>query len=356
MISKDVIERILTAGCSAPSGGNSQPWEFEVRGDTVTVILKPEKDHPVLNVFNRGTWIAHGALIENMCIEATEQGVTPIVTIFPETEAGRISSTIQFIKAEHGDRDPLEPFIFKRTTNRKHYLQKSIPREVVDQLKQAAGSVGDGKAIFINDRGSVSKIAKALSVSDKITFENKVLHNLFFKEIVWTKEQEKEKGGGLFLQTLELKPPQRAMMHLLRHWPAMKILAKIGIAKQIAKENMQTHASGAILCAVSVPKGKESFLEAGRQIERIWLTATRYGLSVQLNTGLFFFWQNIHFGRPNSVFSQGEIDDIDFAYKTIASVSNAGEDIITAIIRIGYSNGGPSACSTKPAPVIKWIN
>lgn len=70
MISREVIQKILEAGAQAPSGSNSQPWRFEVAGGTISIIMLPEKDHPILNFRNRGTLLAHRALIENIVIAA----------------------------------------------------------------------------------------------------------------------------------------------------------------------------------------------------------------------------------------------------------------------------------------------
>ena len=107
------------------------------------------------------------------------------------------------------------------------------------------------------------------------------------------------------------------------------------------------------MCIVQISEDKDGFLEVGRQIERIWLTATKYDLSVQLNTGIFFFWQGINTKNTASVFSDIEKKDITTAYNSIASVCNNKNSIITAIIRIGHGEK-PTTKSTKSTPIIKW--
>jgi hypothetical protein len=355
MISREIIENILTAGCAAPSGSNSQPWEFEVTGNIIKVISKPEKDHPVLNVYYRGTWIAHGALIENICIMASTYGIIPIVNTFSEKNDEFVTSTITLNENASTKPDELAPAIFKRTTNRKPYLQKPIPEDILNHLENALRLPTVVKVNYISNKETIKKIATTMSTSDKVMFGNKILHNLFFNEVAWNKDHEEKKGGGLLLDTLELKVPQRTMLHLLKYWPIMKIAAGLGIAKQIAKENAVVHSSCGLLCVVQVPKDKDSFLEAGRQIQRIWLTATKDGLSVQLNTGLFFFWQGIESNSAVSVFSDAEKREIKTAYDSIASIFSIKDNIVTAILRVGYG-GEPSAKSTKLPPVIKWIS
>lgn len=41
MISREVIQKILEAGCSAPSGGNPQPWKFKIFDSSVQIFLDP---------------------------------------------------------------------------------------------------------------------------------------------------------------------------------------------------------------------------------------------------------------------------------------------------------------------------
>ncbi|MEI6057439.1 MAG: hypothetical protein WCQ60_00525 [bacterium] len=355
MISREIIQKILTAGCMAPSGGNSQPWEFEVDGSLIKVIAKPERDHPVLNALYRGTWIAHGALIENICLAASSCGIATHVSIFPDNNREFITAHIQLSESGAVPADDLAAFIPERATNRKPYSDKVVSADIQKQLAQSVGVSTDVGVEFISDREVIGKIAQSLSVSERIMFENKILHGLLFKEMVFNKKQEAKKGGGLLLTTLELQPPQWAMLHFIQYWPVMKIAAKLGVARLIAKENAQNHRSCGLLCVVKVSKNKEAFLGAGRSIERLWLSATKNNLSVQLNSGLFFFKQAIDEKTATGVFSEVEQKEINAGYDTVASLCDAKDGMITTILRIGYGEK-PSTKSFKPAPVIHWIN
>ena len=43
-ISHDVLEKILRAGAQAPSGGNRQPWRFNIRDDSITVSANSKRE------------------------------------------------------------------------------------------------------------------------------------------------------------------------------------------------------------------------------------------------------------------------------------------------------------------------
>jgi len=93
---EDLIE-ILKIACNAPSGSNSQPWSFKVQEGRVEIIAIPEKDHRVLNFKNRGTLLAHGALIENISIIASTFGYNTVIDIiYPKK--GNTTALIDFKK------------------------------------------------------------------------------------------------------------------------------------------------------------------------------------------------------------------------------------------------------------------
>ncbi len=77
------FERILTAGNSAPSGENCQPWHFVVRGASIEVHLLPERDQSAYAWGQRASYLANGAAIENMVIAASAEGYRVIVNYFP---------------------------------------------------------------------------------------------------------------------------------------------------------------------------------------------------------------------------------------------------------------------------------
>ncbi len=388
MISRETIERIITAGCAAPSGGNSQPWKFEVeKKSRINVYALPEKDHPVLNVSYGGTWIAHGALLENITIAASAYGLEVVVTTYLEKEfsaKGRnlLASRIELVESPTVHVDARAAYIDKRATNRKPYRDQSIPKEIRNELNKLCtqGTLGASAVHFIDTKETIKKITRALSVGDRIMFENKTLHRLFFKEMVWNKKEEQKKGGGLLLDTLELKPPPRLMLHLLQYWNVMRFGRKVGIARKIASENAATMAACDVLCCFAITdSSQQSFLDVGRSIERVWLAATQQGLSAQLITGLFFFKLGCDVDADanvdtsaggGSVFSNDQKRDIMSAYSDIVSALGGGgkgtegsdggkhkgnKGFPIAVLRLGYSTD-PSARSMRGAPFITWLD
>lgn len=348
---REDIKKILEVSVNAPSGSNSQPWEFKVKDNEIHIYALPEKDHPILNFRYRGTWIAHGALLENILISSSALRYRAKYRLFPEKNNPNL---VSIITLEHSDpkEDPLYGYIPRRTTNRKRYDFKPLTVEQETELLRSAQEVGGGDIRFVKSRNDMKTFGESGSVNEIVMLENKLLHKLFFDEIVWTEGEEKAKGSGLYLKTMELKPPQRFILKFVKHWPIMSFLNKLGLARMIAKDNSKTYQSGALAGAIVVADKDEDFIAAGRIMQRIWLKATKLGLGFHLITGVLFFSQKIASGETK-VFSEEHIKLIRDAYQKIASVFNVSSGIIAIAFRIGY-DGEPSARSIKLTPKIVY--
>ncbi|MCF7898425.1 MAG: nitroreductase, partial [Candidatus Pacebacteria bacterium] len=75
------IEKIINDGVLAPSGENCQPWKFELNGNRLSIFNIPEADMSLYNLKQRGSYIAHGALIENIIISSGAYGYTTPVSL-----------------------------------------------------------------------------------------------------------------------------------------------------------------------------------------------------------------------------------------------------------------------------------
>lgn len=346
----DDIKKILEAGCQAPSGSNSQPWKFRVKNNVIEIISLPEKDHPILNYRYRGTWMAHGALIENIAIAASHLGYQAQIIVFPDKSNPKLTARIVLEKSI-SQNESLYKSIFTRTTNRKPY--ERIPLKDSDKTALLESIKGMCDFRFTEESDKLKIIGEAVAVNEIVLFENRRLHDLLFEELVWTKKEERQKGGGLYLKTMELKLPQQFALMFFRQWGIMKIFNKFGVARSIAKDNAKNYASSSLMGIVVVRDNDEDFISAGKLIERLWLEATRLGLSAHLITGIFFFWQGILAGETKE-FSKEHLELIENAHQKVASAFGVNNGLIAGLLRIGY-DGEPSARSIKKPPEVEYI-
>lgn len=347
---KNDLEKIITDGTFAPSGENCQPWKFVVKENEISIFNIPEADRSLYNSKQKGSYVAHGALIENIVISASKHGYETDVQIFPLKNEPDLVSIIVLKKTAPKD-ESLYFYIEKRCTNRKDYTGQKLSADQKRELIASAKETGFGELRLIDNEVSLNTLGKALAVNEQIIFENKQLHDFFYNHIIW-KEEYQNKAGGFYIKTLEFLPHQLKGVKLFKNWFILKILNKVvGVSKMIVKENAEKYAKSGTLGAIVITGNtSEYFVNAGRTVQRVWLTATKLGLSIHPCTGVPYFTEQIKDGGE-SFFSKKHLEMIKLAYKDITSIFGMESKIIPLLFRIGYADN-PTARSTRMKPNI----
>ena len=358
MIDKKTIEEILNIAVNAPSGNNSQPWRFEISENKISIFNLPNSDKFLFNYQQRGSFIAHGALIENILIVASEKGYEGNVEIFPNKEDKNLVSviTLQESSAKYKHNN-LYPCILKRTTNRKPFekvILKDNDRKEIYKFFEYLDDFGI-KIILTEDKNTISELSRSLSMADRLIFENFDIHKAFFAKVSWTRQEEAEKGEGLYVGTKELSPVMKFLFkNFFSNWNFLKILSKIKISQKAGKQREKLYnncsAIGLVFAESDLP---EDFINTGRILQLFWLKITSLGLSFQpVSAGLLYIGQRLK--KENvSEFSKDQVDFINKAYQNILNIFNNPKEIPTFSFRIGYSEP-PGASSIKRAPSILW--
>lgn len=344
---REIIEKIIDAANQAPSGGNSQPWKFKVKNNTINVIALPEKDHPVLNFKNRGTYLTHGALIENADIAARALGYNLTFDLFPERDIS-VRITLEPLAGERSA--DLYNIIFDRHSNRKPYKTERLDEEEKNYLFQEINKFPQCKLAIV-EREEIRRAAESLAFDIVIFLQNQLLHKLLFQEILW-KEEEQKYRPGLYVKTMEMAGPKALVFRLLKNWKMTQFFNKMKLPQKIYEENVKTAASSGLIGAVAVRDEDINFIDAGRLMENIWLRAAKLGLGFHLITGVVFLWQQVNFGK-REIFSEKEKDIINRAYENLRETFKIGDKIITFAFRVGRAEA-PLAVSSKRPPDIEW--
>ena len=353
MVDRKTITDLLATAVYAPSGDNSQPWRFEVRNDDIYIFSEAEKDNPKFNYKQRGTLLAHGALIENILIFGPTLGLTATATYFPDPNLPQCTACVHLTISSPKE-NLLAAYIKKRSTNRKPFSNNPLSRQQRDDILNVAKDIGTGRIILTEDLKQKEIIGQAVSVNEIVMLEDRVLHDLFFGDVRWTEQEEQKYKTGLYLKTMELEKPKEIAFRILKWWPAAAVLTKLGMAKFIAKENAKLYCSGAAIGVVCIAGGEDkSFLDAGRLTQRLWLTAAAQGLSMHPLTGVIYLHQRFA-AQDFSGFSEEHVEAVERAYKKIADIFKPEKnEIIAMLFRVGHSQP-PTAMSSKLAPKIKF--
>lgn len=349
---QDLIKRVLADAVYAPSGENSQPWRFEVKDNVIEQYYVPDKDNPIYNYNNRGSYFAHGALLFNLKILFKANGFDSNVILFPNGEKNNLVAKITLTESEKYE-DQLVVCIKKRSTNRKKYTNQPLTKEQKDELEKVAKEFKDVEFHFVESESDKQRLSKIFSINDRILLENKSIHCSVFSNLCWTDEEEKTRKSGLYVKTMELAPPQLAVFKMLKHWKVAKIFTRVGMTKFIASENAKIYQTGSAYLYFLINKKEVNYVHAGMLAQKIWLLLTKWGLSAHPLAALPYLYERV-VNIKSDDFSSEHIGLIKDSYKQMQDIYHFNDDkIIAMTLRVG-DGGEVSGFSSRKEPSIHF--
>lgn len=344
------IKKIIEIAVNAPSGENVQPWRFKINENKLSIFNIPNRDQSPYNFLQRGSYVSHGALIENITIVSSALGFNAEIALFPEKDNLDLVATISFTQSTPKE-ELLYPYILKRSTNRKPYKKELLTREQKEEILRSIGNIGEGRILLTDARDEIQTLSLVGSMNERLVLENKVLHSFLFSHINWTEKENEEKKTGFYIKTLELPLPAKTAFKLFSHWNILKKVHKLGISKSIWKQNGAVYASCSTIGIITINgNSNKDFVTAGRITQRMWLTVTKLGLSLQPMTGILFFMQRILAGNLEP-FSLDQVGLIKESYENVRKIFKLQNETVAMMFRIGYSDP-PTAKALKLNPEI----
>ena len=216
-------------------------------------------------------------------------------------------------------------------------------------MSDVVDKIGGGSIQFIGELQQRGVLAGALSLNERLMLENYHVHQSLFPHLLWTAKEDEEQRAGLYIKTLELPPPVQLAFKLLHSWSWAHRSGKIGLPKLVAATTKKLYASCGAIGLLTIPSNSDTdFVVGGRMLQRMWLTATQLGLSLQPVVSTLYLGQRVLAGDTEK-FSAEQIKLIQQAYKTIKETFGITEETMLMTFRIGYSKP-PSARARKLPP------
>ena len=227
----------------------------------------------------------------------------------------------------------------------------SLSPKAADNIHQAAINNGiPGSSLRLLQGDDKIAVADIVALNDRLVFENLHLHGFLFEHIRWNPEEAERTRDGLDIRTLELAPPDRILFPLLKNFGFVKFIRMFGTTKIIAANARKLMLSASAAGMITIEStSAESWLNAGRMLERVWLEATRQGLAFHLMTGITLLIQRVRDGVIEGLDSDN-ISLIKQADALLAGVSGT-ELPVALLFRIGNADAPTVRSLRIPAQV-----
>lgn len=157
----------------APSGHNTQPWLFRLRGQAVEVRADRTRALPVVDPDDRALVISCGAALGTLRIAARHFGQRAASELMPDPEDEDLLARVSLEQGDppSGEEDELFRAIPERHSNRQAFEDHGLPGELVERLVADAQDEGVWLGLIRGDDRAA--IAGLIADGDRIQMADK---------------------------------------------------------------------------------------------------------------------------------------------------------------------------------------
>lgn len=266
---EEQIKFLLGFAVLAPSGHNSQPWNFSIKENSLSLLVNQERSLSQSDPERRQLLIAFGCALENLLIASDYYGFRAEVQCIPDQSNRDLIARILFTKNNdtQNDSSHIVFSIPRRNNNRNKFKNIQPHQDFLDSLI----SLSDEKVkisivIDQNEKNSLADIVNIAQIEsmDRDNFREELSH---FIRSNFTKEK-----AGMPGFVLGLPGPVSIF--------ASKLIKKINFSRKTKKQDDDLLKKYTPVFVVISTSDDEplSRIKAGQVFERIWLMAENSGL------------------------------------------------------------------------------
>lgn len=283
MSGHDALLQILDLARWAPSGDNTQPWRFEiVDGQHLVVHGFDTRNHCVYDLDGRASQISLGALLETISIAASSHSLAIEVnrrTSLPETTP---TFDVQFVTVTGMESDPLITSITQRCVQRRAMSFRPLTSSEKQTLEESVGP--DYRVQWLESLPNRFRAAWLMFKNARLRLTLPEAYPVHRDVIQWDAQFSEDRVPA---QALGVDPlTLRVMRFVMRDWRRVEFF-NTWLAGTLAPR-LQMDLIPGLACAAHVVikceeplRSIDTFVKAGRAVQRFWLTLTRLGLFQQ---------------------------------------------------------------------------
>ncbi len=254
----------------APSMYNTQPWAFSIGRNTVRIYPDHRRSLPIADPTDTGLYVALGCALENILIGVGCYGMNAEVEYLPEDECPE-PLLIHFSRKRYREPEPdLLRAIPERQTIRSRFRPETISSAKLSRLAAASPRPGVRFELFTDSR-DIRAITDMAREAIPRYFANAEFVQEMRSWLRFDRRQAEILRDGLDASVMGFPAwPKWPARWLWRHY--------LSPQKQAKRLCRQAGNTSAFMLVLSETNDAPGWVNAGRSLQRVLLTATELGI------------------------------------------------------------------------------
>ncbi len=262
---------LIDYAAKAPSGHNSQPWKFIVKGNSIAIHPDFSCALPVVDPDHRELFISLGCATQNIIIAATHFGYQCHWQIKQNPQGSHFIVTT-FDESPAVAKEKLFAFIDKRQTNRSVYNGKSVNNKIIAGLQTLTDDKRIGIYTFPNGEADFQTLKAAILEGNAIQ-----MNDAKFK---------KELLAWIRFNQSEVNKLQNGLTYKVMGAPAMpKFIGKAIVksfltpAKQNKTDTKKIDSSSHFVLLTTTNNSVQEWIALGMTLQKLLLRLSELGIA-----------------------------------------------------------------------------
>lgn len=302
---KSIIEALVKAALIAPSAGNMQPWKWYFDGKSLFLFHDEERTASFSDFRGMVSYLSLGTAIEHIYLKASQLKLSVNPVLFPSGEGNKnnLIAGFRFYKNEDIKEDLLAEYFTYRHTNRNLGKGKKIGHEIFEDLNHSVAQVNGAVVRITDDNELLKKVAIIAGKADKLRIFIEDGHfDLFNRELKFSNEAPENIKEGLDVRSLDLTAKDQVGFRVIKDLKAIRLINEWNGGSALESVSRDQISSAAAVGILTMPSfNAENILNAGRAIERVWLTATSHSVAFQPLLASVLHFARIMYGKGEGI-------------------------------------------------------
>lgn len=357
----ELARELVEIAARAPSGGNTQPWRWLLRGGRLFLFHERARSEALADFRTLGGVAALGAAAESLRLAAHARGLELSQVAFPSPDEPDLAAVFERLPgpgpgaAPHW-RDELAGALGLRHTNRKNSDRAPFDPAHHAALAAAAGSVAGAQLLFVSGDAELAEIAELVGIGDQLRIIDDRLNQEMFREVRWTPEEAEATRDGIYIESLELSAADLAGLSMCRRRDALALLRALGGGKGLRKSAAKAIASASAVGLLTMPRvSADDFFRGGQALQRMWLVAHTLGLAIYPMTTLaYMFLRARHGGEGLSEAAVAALAEARPRFTRLFPVGPEQAEVL--LFRVSQAEAPTQASLRRPVPEILHVS